>query len=534
MNLQFVIYSIGKLLQLLSISMVLPAAIAWFEPHSAPFPYFLLNENIFGFIIGILSSFLAGSILILIPRRTVEGNTVREGFAIVTFGWIVLTLFGSLPFFIYFLSITPDHSMGSCSRLFADSFFEIMSGFTTTGATIITNVEVIPQGMLFWRSLTHWLGGMGIVTLVLAVFPAFGVAAYQMFRGEVPGPTAERLKPSLAQTAKILWGVYAALTIIETVLLKLGGMSFLDASCHAFGTMATGGFSTRNASVAAYNSPYIEWVIVVFMFFAGMNFIIHYNIIFFKKFDILRKNHEFRFYALVIFSAVVITVLLLQIKGVNPEGEIARSFRSVPLSHELLSQKIVTEQAKVSNLFSNVRYAAFQVVSLVTTTGFCTADFDVWPGFLRLFFVILMFFGGCAGSTGGGIKMIRIMVVFKSVWREVMTMIQPKQIITVKIAEKTVEEKQVRNILGFFVLFLLSTVFFSLVMSLMVPDFTTAITAVVATICNIGPGLSGVGATENYHWIPTGGKWILSFCMLLGRLELYTVLIAISPLSWRK
>jgi len=409
-----------------------------------------------------------------------------------------------------------------------------MSGFTTTGASILTNIEVLPRGILFWRSLTHWLGGMGIVTLALAILPVFGIASYQMFRGEVPGPTSERLKPRLAQTAKILWGVYALLTLIETILLRFGGMSLFDALCHSFGTMATGGFSTKNASIAAYNSAYIDWVIIIFMFFAGMNFLIHYQVLFARKWNLVRNNREFHFYAAVLLTAVILSTAVLQMRGLAPEKQITRSFQSQPLSKTALTQKVATEEAKIQSPVGSLRYAAFQVVSITTTTGYATADSNMWPNFIRFLLVVLMFFGGCAGSTGGGIKMTRIMVGIKAAWREVKTLIQPRLILPIKIAGKEIEEKAVSNIIGFIALFLGCFVIFSAIMSFLINDFTTAITSVVATMCNIGPGLSGIGTTQNYAWIPISGKWVLALCMLLGRLEIYTVLIALAPISWKK
>jgi len=534
MNTHFIRFSLGKLLQLLSFFMLIPGVIAVFEADHSSFGTFFFDHKLFGFTIAIISAFITGTILTLLPTKDTDEKTVREGFAIVTFGWILLTFFGCLPIFIYFVETIPKHTIPELGRYFTDAYFEVMSGFTTTGATIMTNVEIIPDSLLLWRSMTHWLGGMGIVTLGLAIFPAFGVAAYQLFRGEVPGPTTEKLTPSLSQTAKILWGVYALLTLIEAILLIFGGMTPLEAFCHAFGTMSTGGFSTRNASIASFNSAYIDWVIIVFMYLGGINFIVHYNIIFFRRWSVLKGNSELRFYTIVILTAIAITVLALQIQGLASPQNVMRSFRFTPLTTQTATEGMVREAAKIHTVGSSIRYAAFQTVSILTTTGYCTADFDMWPGVIRLMLVVIMFFGGCAGSTAGGIKIVRIMIVLKSILREIRSMIQPRQIITVRLADKAIDEKQIRTILGFFATFLVCTVLFTLIMSLMIPDFTTAITSVVATMCNIGPGLSGIGPVENYAWIPAPGKWVLSLCMLLGRLELYTVLIAFAPATWRK
>jgi trk system potassium uptake protein TrkH len=533
-NHRFVIYSVGRLLQLLAIVMLVPAAIAVWESWPLALPQGLADVRIAGFAIAIGLSFILGTVLALLPRDGTTGNLVREGFAIVTFGWLVLTLLGSIPLFIYLL--LHDRVNGSPNVLlcFTNAYFEIMSGFTTTGATIMRDIEVLPKGILFWRSMTHWLGGMGIVTLVLAIFPAFGMAAYQMFRAEVPGPTTERLKPHMAQTATILWGVYALLTVAETVLLMVGGMSMFEAFCHAFGTMATGGFSTRNASIAAYHSDFIDWVIILFMFFAGMNFMIHYRIIFAGRFSLLRTNSEFRFYATVIVAAVLLGTALVQARGLGSRESITRSYRSAPLTETELDTRIEDEARKVRSWYGAFRHVAFQTVSMTTTTGYCTADFDMWPTALRLGLVVLMFFGGCAGSTGGGMKMVRIMVVLKSTWREVRTMVQPRLIAPVKVGGKAIEETQVANILAFVALFVSLFIGFSMLMSFMVPDVTTAVSTVVSTMCNIGPGLSGIGATENYAWIALPGKWILTLCMLVGRLEVYTVVIAFAPISWRR
>jgi len=533
-SLRFVLYAVGKLCIVLAAIMLVPAAIAVAEclpltPRAAFF-----NPRLVGFWVGIVGAFMCGAVLVLAGRKSAGGNSAREGFAIVTFSWIILTFFSSFPLFVYFLANEPWVDPARVLRCFTNAYFEIMSGYTTTGATILTDIEALPKGILFWRSMTHWLGGMGIVTLALAIFPAFGVAGYQMFRGELPGPTKERLRPRLAQTAKILWGVYALLTAAETALLYIGGMSLFDSLCHAFGTMATGGFSTRNASIGAYTSAYVDWVVIIFMFFAGINFMIHYRVLFNGKFNVLSTDPEFRFYILVVSAAVCVTVTVLSIGGLAGKESVARSFRPTAISDTQLDARMNAEAAKVAPTGGMIRHAVFQVVSITTTTGFCTADFDMWPDVLRLMLVALMFFGGCAGSTGGGMKMIRIMVVLKAAWRHVKTTVQPRLVAPIKISGTLIEEKLVHTITGFFLLFILLFAFFSLVMSCIVPDFTTAITSVAATMCNIGPGLSGIGPTETYAWIPLSGKWVLIICMLLGRLEVFTVLIAFAPISWRK
>jgi trk system potassium uptake protein TrkH len=529
----FVIYTIGRFLIILALILIVPATIALFEVKEQPLPKLLFSEKIFGFIIAIILSLLCGGAFIASRKKHFSGSGIREGFAIVTFGWLIFTLLGSIPLFFYFLSNLDSKSFVHVFRCFTDANFEIMSGYTTTGATILREIETLPRGILFWRSLTHWLGGMGIVTLAMSIFPAYGVAAYQMFRGEVPGPATERLKPRLAQTAKILWGVYALLTLLETIMLMAGRMSLFDSLCHAFGTMATGGFSTKNGSIGSYKSSYIDVVVCVFMFFAGMNFIIHYNVMFGRNFGSIKNNSEFHFYTGVILTAILVGTLILSVNGLGTRKQARNSFRYEPLTETEMDEKFETEQNKLNTWNGTLRFTAFQVLSLTTTTGYTTADFDVWPTFLRLMVVILMFFGGCAGSTGGGIKMVRVLVVLKTILREIKIMIQPRLVAPIKIGGESIEEKQVRNIVGFFALYILIFIFFSVVMSLMIPDVTTAVSSVVSTMCNIGPGLSGIGAVENYAWIPIAGKWVLFLCMLLGRLEVYTVLIALSPV-WRK
>ncbi len=470
----------------------------------------------------------------MIFRKNRGRIDIREGFAIVTLGWVVLTLIGAIPLFEWFLSQLETFSAGSLFLAFTNAFFEVMSGLTTTGATILTDIETLPSGLLFWRSLTHWIGGMGIVTLALALFPTFGVAAYQLFRGEVPGPSKERLRPRLAQTAIILWGVYAFFTLIQTLLLMAGDMTFFDAVCHAFGTMATGGFSTRNSSIAAFDSAYIEWVTIIFMILAGTNFLIHYRVIFHSDISMIRGNREFHFYMLVLAIASVLCVGVLSYQRLQSPQEVQRNFRINQLNSEQAQAKLSAETSRINSPHKIVRQSIFQVVSITTTTGFTGADWDVWPDFVRLILVILMFFGGSAGSTAGGMKMIRILVLLKVAFHQAKIMIQPRLVSPVKIGKQVLSESQISGIIAFFILYIGLFVFFSSIMAFMIPDITTAVTSVAATLGNIGPGLAGVGAMETYAWIPVPGKWVLIVCMLLGRLEIYTVLIAFSPVSWRK
>jgi trk system potassium uptake protein len=415
----------------------------------------------------------------------------RDGFGIVTFGWLAAAFFGALPFILTGVIIDPIAAV-----------FETMSGFTTTGASVLTDLEALPRGVIFWRALTHFFGGMGVLVLCVAILPFLGVGGMQIYRAEMPGPSKDRLTPRIATTAKLLWGVYAFLCLAEAVLLRGGGMPWFDAFCHAFATMATGGFSTRTASIAAYNSVYIETVIMVFMFLAGANFALTYRALRGKPLCYLR-NPEFRFYLGAWLTATVVIVL-------NIYRTVYPSFGHA------------------------VRAACFQSTSIMTTTGFCTEDFDLWPGASKVALVLLMFIGGCAGSTGGGMKNIRIFVLLKKVVRELRQFMQPQAVLRVRIGSEPVPQDVISHISAFFIAFLLVFAAGTLIMAWYAPDLQTALSSVVACLCNIGPGLGGVGAIQNYAAIPSGGKVCLSVLMLLGRLELYTVLIVLLPSFWRK
>jgi trk system potassium uptake protein TrkH len=415
----------------------------------------------------------------------------KDGLAIVGLSWIAVSLLGSLPF--YLSGVTPT---------FTDAFFETASGFTTTGATILTWVEGQPRGVLFWRSLTHWLGGMGIIVLSVALLPAIGRGAYALYRAEAPGPTAERVRPRMKETAKTLWTVYFILSAVETLLLLAGGMPLYDALCHTFGTMATGGFSTKNASIMAYGS-YIQWVIVGFMFLAGCNFILHYQGLR-GKVKSYWRSEEFRVYLSIILVLIPLFTVILALYG---EG---------------FSE-------------STVRQSAFQIVSILTTTGYTTADFNLWPAFLKISLVCLMFVGGCAGSTGGGMKVVRVYIALKAAFKSILQAILPNAIMPLKVDSKPVSDTYVVRAAAYFIIYVFLFVLGTAVMTVTEnTDLVTAFAASVACLSNIGPGLGQVGAAENYAWISPMGKWFLSFLMLAGRLELYSILILFVPDTWRK
>jgi len=440
---------------------------------------------------------LSGTVVILVGFLTAvftRGRidlSRRDGFGIVTFGWLAASLFGALP---YILTGTIAHPISA--------IFETMSGFTTTGASVLSTLEEFPRGVLFWRAMTHWFGGMGVLVLCVAILPFLGVGGMQIYRAEMPGPSKDRLTPKIATTAKLLWGVYVLLCAVLTILLCIGGMTLFDALCHTFATMATGGFSTRSLSVGAYNSVYFDVVIIVFMFLAGTNFALHYRAIAGKPLSYF-KDSEFRYY--LGFWSVACLFLTLNV------------WHSV-----------------YDSIGDSLRAGFFQGTSIMTTTGFVTADFDRWPDSSRILLVLLMFIGGSAGSTGGGMKVIRIAVILKKVVREIRRFVRPHTIWAIKLGRKPVDQSVVSHISGFFAIFILLFAIITFIMTFFTPDLETAFSSVIATMGNIGPGLAGVGATQNYASIPAMGKAILTFCMLMGRLELYTVLIVLLPSTWRR
>jgi len=413
----------------------------------------------------------------------------REGYLIVVLGWLAMAIFSSLPY--YFSGIT--HGV-------TNSFFEAMSGLTTTGATIITDIEYVPKGILFWRSMTQWIGGMGIIVLTVALFPLLGIAGIELFVAEAPGPTSDKLHPRIKETAKRLWLIYVGLTALLFVILMLEGMSGYDSINHALTTMATGGFSTQNASLANY-SALIQYTIIIFMFLAGTNYTIIYYSLKGRMSKVLASD-EFRFYI-----AIVLLVTLALAAGMHAhDGD---------------------------SLEESFRAGMFTAVSLITTTGFATVDYASYSGVVLMLCFILLFVGACAGSTSGGIKLIRHMVFLKNSIYEFKRILHPRAMIRIKINKLVVAPRILTHILVFLLIYLITFVAGSVILSMYGLDFTTAIGAVATSLGNVGPGIGTVGPVDNFEHLPQAVKWILSVLMLMGRLELFTVLVLFTPYFWK-
>ncbi|OEK01559.1 potassium transporter [Roseivirga sp. 4D4] len=414
----------------------------------------------------------------------------KDGYLIVTAGWIVMSIFGALPYII----------SGSIPN-FSNAFFETISGYTTTGASILTDIESVPNGILFWRSLTQWIGGMGIIVLALAILPFLGIGGMQLFVAEAPGITPDKLQPRIQETAKRLWFLYVGLTLAEAIALYFAGMDPFDAINHSLTTMATGGFSTKNDSLQ-FVDPLIQYIVIFFMFLAGTSFTLTYFGLK-RNFKKVFKNEEFLVY--LSFTAVITVIVTVTLLVVN-DKPFENSFRD----------------------------ALFQVVSLITTTGFVSADYTSWAPFLSVLFFILLFVGGSAGSTAGGVKVIRHVVLFKNSFLELKRQLHPSAVMPVRISGKAVEQSIVYNVLAFIMIYILVFLVGVTLLSSMNVDFDTAFGAVATSLGNVGPGIGDVGPLNNFAGMPTGGKWLLSALMLLGRLELFTVLMLLSPHFWRK
>lgn len=481
MNIKIIFRTLGLLLFVEGFFMLLSMAVAWL--YDGP--------DVSSFLYSALLSMGCGALAVLTNRNAKRELGKREGFIIVSLVWVVFSFFGSLPFIL----------SGSIPDL-TNAFFETMSGFTTTGSSVLNDIESLPEGILFWRSLTQWLGGMGIIVLSLAILPMFGIGGMQLFTAEVPGPTPDKLNPKISQTAKSLWAIYVLFTVAETILLWAGGMSLFDAVNHSFTTMATGGYSTKQASVAYWDSAYIQYVIIFFMILAGTNFSLSYCAMT-GKFRKVTQNEEFKYYILFIlgFTAVIFIGLFI-----TSQMGIEKSFRD----------------------------ALFQVVSIITTTGFVTSDYLLWPPILSILIFALFFFGGSAGSTGGGIKIMRIVLLIKNSYYELRRMIHPNAVIPIRFNKHSVPESIITNVLAFFMFYFMVFFFSTIVFTLMDPDIESSMGAVATCLGNIGPGLGNVGPMVNFAHVEPIGKWFLAFLMLLGRLELFTVLVLFTPAFWKK
>ncbi|WP_034261264.1 TrkH family potassium uptake protein [Altibacter lentus] len=444
-----------------------------------------------------------GGIVMYITRNHRKEIQKREGYIIVTLGWIFMSLAGTLPYL--FTGAIPS---------FTNAFFETMSGYTTTGASILSDIESIPNGVLFWRSITHWIGGMGIIVLAIAILPLLGIGGMQLFAAEAPGPGGDKLHPRITDTAKRLWLIYVGYTIAETILLNLAGMSFFDAINHSLSTLSTGGFSTKNASIAYWNDqPIIQYIIMAFMFLAGTNFVLSY-FAFKTKFSKIFRDEEFKLYTYAVILFTIIAALIIYFQADVSDSSIAHPM--------------------VWGAFeSAVRHGLFQVLAIVTTTGFVTADYTLWTPFLTIFFFGLMFLGGSSGSTAGGIKIVRHLIMIKNGILEFKRTLHPHAILPVRYNNKAVQQPIVFNILGFFILYMLSFIVGVLVFSWLGLDFQTALGGAASTLGNVGPALGDLGPVNNYGNLPAMAKWWSSFLMLIGRLELFTVLILLTPFFWR-
>ena len=482
MHWRYMLYVVGCLVFFFGLTMLVPlaAGIVYRESSIRPITY------------AMVLTMASGAALIFLFRKARASHiSQREGMAIVAVGWSAIGLFGALPFYL-------DGS----GWLFVDALFESVSGFSTTGASILTNIEALSKGLLLWRSFIQWLGGMGIIVLSIAILPFLGVGGMQLYKAEVPSPVPDKLKPRIRDTAVILWKVYAIFTLAEILLLMIGGMDFFNALCHSLTTLPTGGFSTQNGSIAQYNSVYFDVVITIFMVLAGINFSLHYQLLRGKPLAFW-KDPECRFYlgAVALFTAII-------------------SWDCLGTIYQSAGQAI--------------RYAAFQVASITTTTGFATYDYEQWPALSQVILLLCMFMGASAGSTGGGMKCLRVMLCFKFCYKELFSLIHPRAVTTIKVGGQIVSEGVMRSVLGFLALYMGLFGISALMLAAVGVDFVTALSAVAASIGNIGPGFGGVGPVDNYAHIPYLGKWLLIWCMLLGRLEIYTMLILLVPEFWRK
>jgi trk system potassium uptake protein TrkH len=500
LNIRAVAYTLGILVLFLGVALLLPMAVALY--YGEP--------SWWTFGITALGAILLGGLAWVLRNRDEAELQIREGFAIVALAWFILSAVGAIPFVL-----------AGVVESYTDAFFETMSAFTTTGATIFggggnPDIEAIPNAFLFWRSLAHWMGGMGIIVLTLAILPLLGVGGMQLYKAEVPGPSADKLTPRVQETAKRLWLIYVGITVVQVVLL-LPAMSGFDAINHAFATMATGGFSTKNGSVGHFDSAYVDWVITAFMFLAGINFALHFRMLRGQAITVF-KDTEFRVYCGIMFAAIALITL----------GTWQPTMALLPSRLDEVSF------AGYASISEALRYGAFQAAAIITTTGFGTADYEVWPP-LAIGVVFLCFYiGGMAGSTGGGVKVIRHVLMFKNSFKEIKQLIHPQAIMPIRLGERVVPPEVMKNVLSFIVLYLGLIGLGTMCMAFFGLDLLTSFGATLSSVGNVGPAFGTLGPTENYAHIPDAAKWVLSFLMMAGRLEIFTAIIIFVPAFWRR
>lgn len=483
MNFRLIVQLVSVLVFFIGVSMLSPLGISIYDGDGSDSSF--LYATLITCTLGGIGYFWTRG-----PRRDLYLSH-RDGVMIVTFGWVVAGLVATLPYL--FSGAIPD---------FTDAYFECISGFTTTGSSIIKDIERLPRSIMLWRSQTQWLGGMGIIVLSIAVLPFLGVGGMQLYKAETPSPIVDKLTPRISDTATAIWKIYIFLTLLQIILLLMGGMTLFDAVNHAFTTMPTGGFSTKNASIAHYQSSYIDYVIILFMLIAGVNFSLHFKLMA-GRVGTFFSDPELRAY-LMIAAAFIIVVAW------DIYGQIYSSFADA------------------------FRYASFQVVSILTTSGFVTADYAKWPAFSQLILLLCMFLGSMAGSTGGAIKIMRLVLMLKHSYLELLRIIHPHAITVVKLGGIPVPQTIMRSIWGFFFLYMGIYIAATLLMSIIGLDLISSISSVATCLGNVGPGLGIVGPMDNFSMVPVIGKWLLIICMLLGRLEIYTIIILLVPGFWRK
>ena len=472
---------------------------------AVPFSIYHQEAAKFGILNAGIITISIGLLLYFFNKPTSTNIQKKEGYLIVTLGWLTLSITGMLPYLL----------TGAIPNI-TNAFFETLSGYSTTGSSILTDIESLPKGILFWRSATHWIGGMGIIVLTIAILPLLGIGGMQLFMAEAPGPSADKMHPRITETAKRLWFIYVTLTMTEFLLLKIAGMNWFDALNHAMSTIATGGFSTRNDSLAYWNgAPIIQYIIIFFMFIAGTNFIMTY-FAFKGKWQKIIHNEEFKWY---LFGLIGLTMLI--------------AFLIINFQDPNLHTSIDHPQVW-GGTESAFRHAAFQVISIVTTTGFITSDYTMWSSFATMIIFALFFVGGSAGSTSGGVKIVRHVVMIKNSLLEFKKLLHPSAIIPVRYGGKAIQQGIVFNILSFFILYVLIFIVSSVLLTFMGLDFTSAIGASASSLGNIGPAIGSVGPVDNFAHLSNSAKWFCSFLMLIGRLELFTVLILFTPFFWKK